>query len=361
MSSTTTAVATPPTMEAVGAFAQQIIGLFTGHAVTMMIHIGDRLGLYTALRDQGAMSAAELAIRTGLQERWLLEWLRDQAAAGLIEHHGDERFALSGAGAAVLADPSNPFYLAGFFNTLVPPSTLDRIAQAFASGVGMSYEEHGTNCACTMKRMFAPSHALLPHFLGRVDGLVERLQAGIQVLDVGCGVGGALCELAKAFPNSTFTGCDASPTAIDIARRDTAAAGLTNITYQVLKGEALPPTPQYDLILTLDCLHDMAFPQRTLKAIRGCIKPDGVLVIKDIRCSDRIEENLASPFAPLFYGLSVIYCMSSALSEPGGAGLGTMGFNPVLAKAMTGTAGFTGFQQLAIEEDPFNYFYAARP
>lgn len=352
---------TPPTLAETGAFAQQVIGLFTGHAVTMMIHMGDRLGLYTALREQGAVSAAELSSHTGLQERWLLEWLRDQAAAGIVQHHGDERFALSPAGAAVLADPANPFYLAGFFNSLVPPSTLDRIAQAFATGVGMSYEEHGTNCACTMKRMFAPSHALLPHFLGRVDGLVARLQTGIQVLDVGCGVGGALCELAKAFPNSTFTGCDASPTAIDIARRDTAVAGLTNVTYQVLKGEALPPSPHYDLVLTLDCLHDMTFPQRTLQAIRGCIRPDGVLVIKDIRCSDKMEENLTNHFAPLFYSLSVIYCLSSALSEPGGAGLGTMGFNPVLAKAMTAAAGFTRFQQLAIEEDVFNYFYAVRP
>lgn len=352
---------TPPTLEETGAFAQQIMGYFTGHTTTMMIHMGDRLGLYTALRDQGAMRAADLAAGTGLQERWLLEWLRNQAAAGILEHHGEERFALSPAGAAVLAEPSNPFYSAGFFNLLAPPSTLDRVAQAFTTGIGMSYEEHGTNCACTMKRMSAPSHALLPFFLGRVDGLVERLHAGIQVLDVGCGVGRALCELAKAFPNSTFMGCDASPTAIAIAQRETAEAGLTNITYQALKGEALPPMPQYDLVLTLDCLHDMTFPQRALQAIRGCIKPEGVLIIKDIRCSDQMAENFANPFAPLLYGLSVVYCLSSALSEPGGAGLGAMGFNPALAQAMTAAAGFTGFQLLPIDEDVFNYFYAVRP
>ncbi|MEZ4864341.1 MAG: class I SAM-dependent methyltransferase [Caldilineaceae bacterium] len=360
MSSTPT-TPDPASVEATQEFAHHVIGLFTGHAVTMMVHMGDRLGLYAALREQGALSAAELAGRTGLQERWLLEWLRDQAAAGLVAHHGDERFALSPAGAAVLADPSSPFYLAGFFNSLVPPSTLDRIAEAFSTGIGMSYEEHGKNCACTMKRMFAPSHALLPMFLGRVDGLAERLQAGIQVLDVGCGVGGALCELAQAFPNSTFTGYDASPTAIEIARSDTAQLGLTNVTYQVRRGEGLPAESKYDLVLTLDCLHDMTYPQRTLQAIRGCIRPDGVLVIKDIRCSDSVEENLGNPLSPLLYGLSVIYCMSSALSEPDGAGLGTMGFNPVVAKMMTATAGFTQFQQLEIEEDPFNFFYAVRP
>ena len=359
--STNTAVQEAPSQQAIEAFAHQIIGIFTGQSITLMIHMGDRLGLYSTLRAQGAMSAGELATHTGLQQRWLLEWLRNQASAGVLEHHGDERFALSPAGAAVLADPSNPFYLAGFFNSMVPTSTLDRIAQAFSSGVGMSYEEHGKNCACTMKRMFAPGHALLPYFLGRVDGLVERLQAGIQVLDVGCGVGGALCELARAFPNSTFTGCDASPTAINVAIADTKQAGLSNISYHVLRGESLPTSPKYDLVLTLDCLHDMTYPQQTLNAIRGCVNDDGVLVIKDIRCSDRDEENLANPLAPMLYSLSIIYCLSSALSEPNGAGLGTMGFNPVVAKAMTAKAGFTRFQQLEIEEDVFNYYYAARP
>lgn len=351
----------PAPLEATQAFAQLVNNYFTGHMVSLMIHMGDRLGLYTTLHNQGALSPAELASRTGLQERWLLEWLRHQAASGILEHHGEERFALSAAGAAVLADPASPFYEAGFFSTMVPTTTLDRVAQAFSSGLGMSYEEHGVNCACTMKRMFAPGHAMLPMFLGRVEGLAERLQAGIQVLDVGCGVGGALSELARAFPNSTYVGWDPSPSAIDIARRDTQAAGLTNITYQIGKGEALPLTAQYDLVLTLDCLHDMPFPQCALNAIRGCIKPDGLLVIKDIRCSDRAEENLSNPFAPMLYGFSVIYCMASALSEPGGTGLGTMGFNPLVAKAMTAKAGFTQFRQLDIEEDPFNYFYVVQP
>lgn len=348
-------------LEATQNFAQKIVGCYSGYAISLMIHIGDRLGLYTALSNQGAMNAAQLAKQTGLQQRWLLEWLREQASAGILEHRGEEHFMLSDAGAAVLANPASPFYLAGFFNSMVPLSTLDRTAQAFSTGIGMSYEEHGTNCACTMKRMFAPGHALLPYFLGRVEGLVERLQSGGRVLDVGCGVGGALCELAKAFPNSTFVGCDESPTAIDIARSDTHDLGLTNIHYHVLKGENLPVSPEYDLVLTLDCVHDMAFPQKVLNAIRHTIKPDGVFVIKDIRSSNIIEENLGNPMAPLLYGLSVVYCLSSALSEPGGAGLGTMGFNPVVAKAMTAAAGFTRFEQLVIDEDPFNYFYAVRP
>lgn len=352
---------TAPTQEAIEAFLHQTIGYFTGYSVSLMIHMGDRLGLFSAMQNQGAMSAAELASRTGLQERWLLEWMRNQASAGVLQHHGDERFSFSAAGAAVLADTNSPFYLAGLFNSPVPLPTIERTAQAFSTGIGMSYEEHGKNCACTLKRMFAPGHANLPHFLGRADGIIERLQQGIHVLDVGCGVGGATIELAKAFPNSTFVGCDAAPTVLEIAIADTQAAGLTNVSYQLLRGEALPSSPQYDLVLTLDCLRDMTYPQQTLNAIRGCIKPDGVLIIKDIRSSAQMEENLANPLAPMLYTFSVIYCMSSALSEPGGAGLGTMGFNPVVAKMMTAKAGFSQFQQLDIDEDIFNYYYAVRP
>jgi 2-polyprenyl-3-methyl-5-hydroxy-6-metoxy-1,4-benzoquinol methylase len=338
-----------------------VLDYFTGYAVSLMIHVGDRLGLYTTLREQGTCSAAELAACTGLQERWLLEWLRNQAAAGLIEHQGEERFALPPTTALILADPASPFYMAGFFHAPVPPTTLDRVAQAFHTGIGMSYEEHGVNCACTIKRMTAPSHAMLPFFLGQIDGITARLEEGVRVLDVGCGAGSALRELARAFPHSTFEGYDPSPSAIALARSDTQQEGLTNITYHVAAGEEIPPTPQFDLVLTLDCLHDMPFPQRALQAIRGCIKPDGIFIIKDIRSSDRTEENLANPLASLLYSLSLIYCMSSALSQPGGAGLGTMGFNPALAKAMTAAAGFTYFRQYAFEEDTFNYFYEVRP
>lgn len=151
------------------------------------------------------------------------------------------------------------------------------------------------NCACTMKRMFAPGHALLPYFLGRVDGLVERLQAGIQVLDVGCGVGGARsAHPARAFPNSTFTGCDTSPTAINVAIADTNKAVLSNISYHVLEAnryQHLPTRFRFDP--RLSARYDLSATK--LDAIRGCVNDDGVLVIKDIRCSDRDEENLANP------------------------------------------------------------------
>ena len=348
-------------IEAIEAFAQTVLGYSSGQHVALMMHLGDRLGLYTAMQGQGVLTAAALAEHTGLQERWLLESLRGQAAAGLIEHHGQEYFALSPAGAAVLTDESNPFYLAGFFHSIVSPETLTRITESFSSGLGMSYDAHGANCACGIKRMTGPGIKLLPLFLGRIDELTERLEAGINVIDIGCGAGLAMLELAKRYPQSTFLGCDPSPTAIEMAQADARQAGLSNLSFEVARAENLPQTAQYDLALTLDCIHDMTFPHHALRAIRGALKPEGLLFIADIKSSARIEDNLANPIAPLLYGLSVLYCMNSALSEPNGAGLGTLGFNPTLAQKMTAEAGFTRFEQLDFEEDPFNNYYLVRP
>lgn len=348
------------TQEAVEAYAFSVMGFATGQYVSLMIHLGDRLGLYKILAKNGAVTADSLAEQTGLKRRWLLEWLRNQAAAGLIEYLGGDHFRLSKAAVPVLIDETNPFNLTGLFHHPFSVEELGRIAEAFETGLGVSYNAQGVACACTVKRICSPAHSTLVYFLQRVDGLHERLEAGASVVDVGCGSGVALRELARHYPNSTFEGYDPAVAAIELALADTKAEGLTNISYHIARGEDLPQQPQYDLVLTLDCIHDMPFPQDVMDAIRAAVKPDGVWVIKDIRCSDKIEENLANPMASLFYGISVMLCMSSALSEPGGAGLGTLGFNPVLAQQMTQASGFSRFKQLPIEEDPFNNFYEVR-
>jgi hypothetical protein len=135
----------------------------------------------------------------------------------------------------------------------------------------------------------------------------------------------------------------------------------SNITFYLAPGEDLPKEPTYDLAMTLDCMHDMTQPQIISETIRSSIKEDGSWLIKDIRTSDSFTENLANPMSPLFYGTSVLFCMSASLSEPGGVGLGTMGFNPVLAQKMTSSSGFNHFRVLDFEGDPFNSFYEVRP
>jgi len=341
--------------------AELTIGYLTGDMVSKMIYLGDKLNLYNTLAQLESTTVAELAEATSLKERWLLEWLRNQASAGLLNYNDNGRYSMSPEVATIFVNTESPFYLAGAFSAPTTPEELDRAEEAFQTGIGISWEEHGKDTACMIKRFSAPSHQMLPEFLSRVNGLTERLKEGIHVVDVGCGAGVALRELAKTYPNSTFEGYDPSPTAINIAKRDTEKDQLQNINYHIVRGEELPKDPRYDLILTLDCMHDMTRPDKVIKAIRRSIKPDGVWIIKDIRCSDNMPENLENPMSPLFYGISVLYCMSAALSEPDGAGLGTMGFNPKRAEEMAKEGGFGNFEQLEIEEDPFNNFYAVYP
>lgn len=341
--------------------AERTLGYMTGEMVSMMIYLGDKMGLYQALNELTSATPGDLAKETGLKERWLAEWLRGQAAAGLIQYEANNTFSLSPEAAVIFLDESHPFHLAGAFSAPVKPEELERTEEAFHTGIGITWDDHGPDTACMIKRFSAPSHNLLPEFLSRVDGLTDRLKEGIRVADVGCGAGVSLQVLARTFPNSDFVGYDPSPTAIEMARLETQNEGLKNITYHSKSGEELPNQPTFDLVMTLDCIHDMTQPREVIKSIRKSIKPNGVWIIKDIRCSDNFEENLENPMSPLFYSISVLYCMSAALSEPNGAGLGTMGFNPKRAEEMTKKGGFRTFEKLDIEEDPFNNFFAVYP
>jgi len=176
----------------------------------------------------------------------------------------------------------------------------------------------------------------------------------------GCGAGAALVTLAQAFPASHFAGYDPSASAIELARDKLRSAGLGNVELHAAGGETLPPEPPLDLVMTLDCVHDMTRPAEVIAAIRRALHPDGTWLIKDIRSRPRFQDNRRNPLLALHYGFSVATCMSSALSEPGGAGLGTLGFNPEVAEQMCRAAGFTRFAQHDFD-DPANLYYEVRP
>ena len=333
-----------------------------GEMVSLMIHIGDRLGLYRALTGAGPVTAAELAGQTGLQERWLLEWLRGQAAARLLDSDDGERFELSPVGAAVLADEENSLaFAAGAFSDPIPPETVDKLVDAFRTGIGLSYEELGPNAAHGTERMLGPwaRQALVPQILPALDGVLDKLRQGAVAADVGCGGGLAVAAMAEAFPESEFHGYDPSVHAIDRCREKIADKNLDNLKAFVAGGEALPQEATYDFLITFDCLHDMTRPSEVIGAIRRAMKPDGTWLIKDIRSAPDFRENMRNPMLAMFYGFSVSACMSSALSEPGGAGLGTLGFNPVVAESMVREAGFSRFRQHDFD-DPANLYYEVR-
>ena len=352
----------PPSPEEIGLFAFKVWSFKQGEMVSLLINLGDRLGLYRSMRGAGAISSGDLAARTGLHERWVLEWLRGHGAAGLLTWHDDDRFELTDAAAAVLADEHDSlFFAAGAFGAPPAPDFVDDLADAFRNGIGLPYDRQGPAGAHRTERMLGPwtRLALVPRILPTLSGVAAKLDAGGVVADVGCGAGVAVVAMAKRFPHSEVHGYDISRHAIDRAHQLVDDAELENVVLHLADAEELPADPTFDLVLTLDCLHDMTRPSETISAIRRSIQSDGTWLIKDIRCAPRAKDNLANPMAAMMYGFSIASCMSSALSEPDGAGLGTLGLHPELLAQLCTKAGFSQFQMHDFDE-PANLYYEVR-
>jgi 2-polyprenyl-3-methyl-5-hydroxy-6-metoxy-1,4-benzoquinol methylase len=352
--------------DAIRLMAFRVWGYKQGEQVSLLIHLGDRLGLFRALAGAGPVTSDELAERAGLDPRWVREWVWAMAAAELVEHDpggGTDRFELTRAGKAVLVDEdSSLFFAAGAFSTPPPPDLVDDYAECFRTGVGLPYDRLGPNGAHRTERMLGPwaRLALVPVVLPMLDGIVDRLEAGADVCDVGCGSGVALEAMARAYPASRFTGYDPSRHAVERARVKMADAGLDNVEIVHARAEDLPSEPSYDLVLTFDCLHDMTHPDEALRAVRRSLRDDGTLLVKEIRCADTLEQNRANPMLAMMLGFSITSCMSSATSEPGGMGLGTVGLPASRLQALAAEAGFSRFRSHDPGE-PSNVYYELRP
>lgn len=350
--------------EALKDYSRHVFGLLNGATVSAMIWLGDRLGLYEALRGGESTTSEELAAKTGLDERWVREWLHTQGAGGVLAYDGDNRFSLSAEAEAVLLDESHPANGIGCFTQLpVMFSLLEKLPESFKTGLGLPYDAMGPDGAVGLERGFGPwfRSLLIPVALPRLDGVREKLEAGATVADVGCGAGVALVELAKAFPKSEFHGYDISQHALERAGANRAEAGVSNLTFHDASRDPMPADASFELVLTFDCLHDMAHPERAVAAIRESIAPDGTWLVADIKSQPTYEGNVEqNPMASMMYGFSVLVCMSSSLSEPGGAGLGTLGLHADLLQKMAEQSGFTRFEPLDLGH-PVNAFYVIRP
>jgi 2-polyprenyl-3-methyl-5-hydroxy-6-metoxy-1,4-benzoquinol methylase len=339
-----------------------------GAVTSGMIHLGDRLGLYRTLAAADEpLTTVELAALSALDERWVREWAYNQAAARLLDvdtaEPGTERFSLSPEAVAVLADGDHEAFGMGMFHRL--PQTMDTLRalpESFRTGLGHDYDSHGPEGAAGIERSFEPWNRahLLTDVLPALDGVVDALRSGANVADIGCGAGGAVLMMAAAFPASRVAGYDISRHALARAADRLRDSGLANASFHDPRVDGLPRDNSLDLVTTFDCLHDMTDPQSMAETIRGAIAGDGTWLLVDIKGRDTFAENVEkNPMASLMYGISVFSCMSSALSTPGGAGLGTLGLPASKAEAIATAAGFSRFRKLPVDH-AVNAFYEIR-
>ncbi|MEP6297873.1 MAG: class I SAM-dependent methyltransferase, partial [Ilumatobacter sp.] len=238
----------------------------------------------------------------------------------------------------------------------------EHMPESFRTGLGHDYDSHGCEGAVGIEKSFEPwmRHHLLDTVLPALDGVVERLESGATVIDIGCGAGGAVLMMAERFPNSTFVGYDISERALERAAERLAESGVGNARFVDPRAEAMPADGLCDLVTTFDCIHDMTRPQEMMHSIRSALADDGTWLLVDIKGRDTFAQNVEkNPMAALMYGISVLSCMSSALSEPDGAGLGTLGLPASKAREMSAAAGFGRFRQMDVDHS-VNSFYEVR-
>jgi 2-polyprenyl-3-methyl-5-hydroxy-6-metoxy-1,4-benzoquinol methylase len=346
------------------AFMGKAVGDIGAALSANMVLLGDKLGLYKAMVKSGPVTPAELAKATKTTERYVREWLGNQAAGGYVTYDaGTGRYHLPEEQAMALADESSPCFLPGAFQVIAATfSANSKIEQRFKTGKGLGWDQHDHRLFEGTERFFRPNYLgnLVANWIPSLDGVEAKLKRGAKVADVGCGFGASTIIMAKAYPTSTFIGFDYHKPSILTARKRAKEAGLKNVTFAAAKSTNYPGK-EYDFVAHFDCLHDMTRPDLVMLAIRKAIKPDGTWLIADVHGMPTFEDNLReNPLAPLMYGFSVLCCMSSALSEPDGLGLGTLGFPEPVARKMTAEAGFTRFTTKDFE-NPINAYYEVRP
>ena len=345
----------------VQAFAGQMLGHMNGAAIALQTSIGHQTELFDTLAGLPPSTSAQIAQAAGLNERYMREWLGTMVVGGIVTYDpATKTYVLPPEHAAVLTRAAGPGNLAAFapFVPLlanVEPGIID----SFRYGGGLPYSafpRFQQLMAEYSSQVF--DAALVPAILPLVPGLVERLQAGADVADIGCGWGHAINVMAEAFPNSRFTGYDLSDEAIATGRAEAERLGLSNARFEVVDVTAFNATERFDLITAFDAIHDQASPATVLQNIARALRPDGVFLMVDIAGSSNLEENLAHPLAPWLYTVSTMHCMTVSLAQ-GGDGLGTM-WGEQKARQMLSEAGFSQIDVRQVEGDVLNSYYIAR-
>ena len=342
-------------------FVHQAVGDLAAAISGLMMHLGDRLGLYRAMAGAGPVTSAELAARTRTHERYVREWLSNQAAGGYVTYDPQTgTFELSAEHALVLANDDSPVFLGGAFETVASCYTdHEAFARAFQTGEGVDWGAHDNRLYTGALRLFRPGYEanLVSSWLPALDGVVDKLRAGASVADVGCGFGASTVIMARAFEHSTFLGVDYHEPSIEGARAAAREAGVDRRTRFEVAGAADVPGKGYDLVTMFDCLHDMGDPVGVAGRLRASLADDGTLLLVEPAAGDGLVDNL-NPVGRMYYGLSTVICTPSSLAQDVGLGLGAQA-GPQRMEQVLREAGFSSVR--VATRTPFNYILEARP
>ena len=343
-------------------FAERFGQMMNGGALLLMISAGHRTGLFDAMADLPPSTSKGIAEAAGLNERYVREWLGAMATGDIVEH--DEHagtFRLPPEHAQWLtraAAPNNLAVSAQWVGVLGAVESL--VVEAFTHGRGVPYSAydrfHEVMAAESGQTVVA---ALREHILPLVPGLTAKLERGIDVLDIACGSGLAMIELAAMFPASRFAGYDASEQAVAAARAAAAQRGVANARFEVRDVAAIDEPGRYDLVTGFDAIHDQAKPERVLREIRAALRPGGTFLMQDILACSHVHGNRDNPMAPFIYTISTFHCMSVSLANDG-PGLGAA-WGRELALQMLADAGFRDVTVQRLPHDQLNYYYVATP
>jgi 2-polyprenyl-3-methyl-5-hydroxy-6-metoxy-1,4-benzoquinol methylase len=340
----------------VGQFLQDLGGAFS----VPLVQIGEQLGLYEALNDAGPSTVEQIAQSTGVAERYMREWLSAQAASKYISYDADtEKFWMTPEQSFLLADRDSPFYLAPAFGAAATfQQNEPQVREAFKTGAGIPWGEQTKCLSCAVARFFRPGYQnnLVQSWLPALSGVVEKLEQGARVADIGCGHGITTAIMAQAFPNSEFVGFDFHQPSIDAARTHSTAQSLTNIRFEVSLAKEL--LGHYDLVTIFDCLHDMGDPVGAMKHIRELLDENGACMIVEPMAGDRLADNL-NPVSRMYYSASTMICVPTSLAQENGVALGAQAGEKRLREAIVVGAGFSYLNRVA--ETPFNLVLEARP
>lgn len=358
MSST---AACPPEVDQTTQFADRLVQILNGGALSLMLGIGHRTRLFDVMADLPPSTAGEIARAAGLNERYVREWLGSMVTGRIVNYDASRgTYEFPPEHARLLTRSAKPINFASAMQWVaVLGSVEDKIVDCFRNGGGVGYEAfhrfHEVMAEESAQTVVAP---LIDCILPLADGLAERLEQEIDVLDIGCGSGRAICRLAAEYPNSRFVGLDFCTEAVTAGQAESKRQNLTNVRFEARDVTKLAAPEQFDLITAFDAIHDQARPDVVLREIANALRPNGTFLMQDILASRHLEQNVENPIASFLYTVSTMHCMTVSLAQ-GGAGLGAC-WGRELAEKMLHDAGFSSIRVEKLLHDDMNYYYIAR-